>query len=797
MNRWFSSILILLALGLSAGIYHFFYSDTKAQPLPIVVPLANERIDYHQQVKPVVEQRCVVCHACFDAPCQLKMGSYTGIERGANKERVYDGERLVEANLTRLFEDAHTLEQWRAKDFFPVISDAPKPTTESFSSPTYQSSATDNLTTSVLAHLLQLKQDNPLVKDEASPSRFDEKQYPLNINREYQCPTIDDIETHKKDYPLWGMPYALPALSDEQHSLLMNWIAQGGEGNDDVTITANNQQQIEKWESFLNNDSLKSQLMSRYLFEHLFLVHLHFTAQTPQQFFKVIRSSTAPGQKVKSIHTRRPFDNPNVERVYYRIVPVKQTLVHKSHMPMLLTDNRMAKWKKWFLHDGYQVTALPSYLPEEASNPFVTFAQIPINARYNYMLDEAQNTIMQFIKGPVCRGQMALNVINDHFWVVFSEPDLDLVQNNGEFIQQALQNIALPAEEESTALPTAWMSYAAMEREYLNAKSKFIETQIQNKLSIDLNLLWDGDNDNPNMALTIFRHNDAASVVKGLVGETPQTAWVLTYPLFERIHYLLVAGYDVYGNVGHQLNSRMYMDFLRMEGEFNFLSLLPSKTKEEIRNKWYRGSVSEVEEFVYKGNTSRLKTNIEYETDTPYQELLDNIKHKFQRAISQRHSLENGFDNASLLDNFAEINKQKGKHVSLLPESTIVRIFDKSTGKQHFYTMLRHSAHTNISHLFNEDDRRLPEEDTVTIASGFMTSHPNAFLQVEISDVEGFAQTISAMTVEADYAALLDVYGVRRTNPQFWAFADNMHEYFKTHYPIEFGYLDFNRLENR
>ena len=78
-----------------------------------------------------------------------------------------------------------------------------------------------------------------------------------------------------------------------------------------------------------------------------------------------------------------------------------------------------------------------------------------------------------------------------------------------------------------------------------------------------------------------------------------------------------------------------------------------------------------------------------------------------------------------------------------------------------------------------------------------MTSHPNAFLQIEISDVEGFAQTISAMTVEADYAALLDVYGVRRTNPQFWAFADNMHEYFKTHYPIEFGYLDFNRLENR
>ena len=50
---------------------------------------------------------------------------------------------------------------------------------------------------------------------------------------------------------------------------------------------------------------------------------------------------------------------------------------------------------------------------------------------------------------------------------------------------------------------------------------------------------------------------------------------VIGYPLLERIHYLLVAGFDVYGNVGHQLTTRLYMDFLRMEGEMNFLALLP------------------------------------------------------------------------------------------------------------------------------------------------------------------------------------------------------------------------------
>jgi hypothetical protein len=50
-----------------------------------------------------------------------------------------------------------------------------------------------------------------------------------------------------------------------------------------------------------------------------------------------------------------------------------------------------------------------------------------------------------------------------------------------------------------------------------------------------------------------------------LVGNNPKTAWLLNYQLLERIHYLLVAGFDVFGNVGHQLDARLSMDFLRME----------------------------------------------------------------------------------------------------------------------------------------------------------------------------------------------------------------------------------------
>ncbi|GAA0858122.1 fatty acid cis/trans isomerase [Aliiglaciecola litoralis] len=774
-----TTILVIMLLLLSVGTFHYFSTAKPTVTDPVVMAAPSATIDYALSVKPVIEQRCVVCHACYDAPCQLKLGSYEGITRGANTERVYDGERLIAANLTRLFEDAHSVSQWREKSFFPVVADVP-------SSPTANSQA------SVLSGMLSLKKDHPLPAQKKLSDKFE-----LGLNRQYQCPTVDEFEDYKADYPLWGMPYGLPALEGAQHQTLTQWVAEGAKGSDDRLLTPEIVERIAQWEIFFNQPAKKAQLMSRYLFEHLFLVHLHFDQQQPEQYFKLVRSKTPPGQEVEGIYTRRPFDDPKVERVYYRIIPVKQSIVHKAHMPLSLNGQRKARWSAWFLEADYQVDEMPSYHPEKASNPFITFAAIPVQSRYKYMLDESQNTIMQFIKGPVCRGQLALNVINDHFWVVFAEPELKLVENDNGFMQQALQRIRLPAEKQSTALPTSWISYAAMERDYLHAKSMFIKRHIQDKVPITLDLLWDGEGENDNLALTVFRHNDAATVVKGLIGDEPQTAWVLTYPLFERIHYLLVAGYDVYGNVGHQLNSRMYMDFLRMEGEFNFLSFLPQAAQEQVRDKWYRGSVSEVQQYVYKANEHKIKTDMVYKTDRPLKELYQRLKKRVAPVASQQHDLTNGFTEKQVVRALGQINSLRGKGLAKLPNSIIIKLYEEDSEKQYFYTMLRHSAHSNISHLFGEQDRRLPDEDTVTIAPGFMTSHPNAFMQVSTKQLEAFAQAIARLNSEQDYEMLMDNFGVRRTSAEFWSFADNMHTFFKQHYPVEYGLLDFNRLENR
>jgi hypothetical protein len=103
--------------------------------------------------------------------------------------------------------------------------------------------------------------------------------------------------------------------------------------------------------------------------------------------------------------------------------------------------------------------------------------------------------------------------------------------------------------------------------------------------------IWNGDGHNPNALLTVLRHFDNAVVMKGAVGDLPKTLFVLDYPLLERLVYNLVVNYDVFGNVGHQALTRLYMDLIRMEAEELFLTFLPPSQRVGPRKSWYRGGL--------------------------------------------------------------------------------------------------------------------------------------------------------------------------------------------------------------
>jgi hypothetical protein len=54
---------------------------------------ANDLGDYLTSIQPIFDKRCVACHSCYNAPCQLNLQNYSGVMRGASKLNVYDGSR--------------------------------------------------------------------------------------------------------------------------------------------------------------------------------------------------------------------------------------------------------------------------------------------------------------------------------------------------------------------------------------------------------------------------------------------------------------------------------------------------------------------------------------------------------------------------------------------------------------------------------------------------------------------------------------------------------------------------------
>jgi hypothetical protein len=415
------------------------------------------------------------------------------------------------------------------------------------------------------------------------------------------------------------------------------------------------------------------------------------------------------------------------------------------------------------------------------------------------MLDEAQFIVMGFIKGPVCRGQVALNVIDDRFWAVFLDPDSEVMARSGDFLAQQSGNLRLPAERESNPLLlTTWLRYSAAQNRHLQAKQRKLEESLPQRESITLKNIWNGDGTNPNAALTIFRHFDSASVVQGLVGDPPKTAWVVTYSLLERIHYLLVAGFDVYGNVGHQLFSRLYMDFLRMEGEFNFLILLPKEIRTQIRDFWYRDASPEVKDYLLGQRIDfRQQTGIPYATRDPKTELFGMLRARLAPVLNRSHDLAQ-VDDPRVREPLRRLMQAQGQALSLMPETSFLEIVDRSSGSARtvgVYTLLEDAARANISHLFKE--RRLPAEDRMTVAPGYIGAYPNAFFKVDLSALPRFVDAISRLGSESDFGRLLSDFGVRRTHPEFWQHSDTLHRIYRTQSPVEAALFDYNRFENR
>jgi hypothetical protein len=401
----------------------------------------------------------------------------------------------------------------------------------------------------------------------------------------------------------------------------------------------------------------------------------------------------------------------------------------------------------------------------------------------------------------------------DRFWVVFLDPKADQMLLAPDFLLEVSDYLKIPSSQEGNVkLFGTWKKYLKLEQEYVAKRFGFYEAMKQHDINDAMNFLWDGEGKNPNAALTIFRHFDSASVDYGFTGDYPETAWVIDYPLLERIHYLLVAGFNVFGNLKHQLNTRLYMDFLRMEGEDMYLAFLPVSHRTEIRDSWYGGMRKGMERDLGEiYGWMNKDVVIGYKTDDPQLELFQHMEKKLAPVLkrdddinrcveadcrSKKGSAKHQADVA--MQKVAEI---KGLVLIAFPDLAFVRV--KMGGKAEddlAYTIIRNKAYNNVTSMFSDEKDSATRDysnDSLTVVDWLEGSYPNFFFEVDIKDIEKFTERYASLENREDYERFVSVYGVRRTNQNFWKTADWFQDKSRQQRPVRAGLFDLNRYENK
>jgi hypothetical protein len=757
-------------------------------PKPVFFQITTRDIDYMNEVKPILDKRCAVCHSCYNSPCQLKLDSFEGADRGASKKAVYNGSRLRSMDPTRLFTDAPSTQEWRKKEFFSV-TDSKSP-----------GGSNDSIMIEILAH----KMDN---KKSVGEYRSEADDLTCSQNPE-------ELGGYLEKHPNNGMPFGFPALKQEEFDIIAGWLVQGAKGPDAaqqellITPKASDALAIKQWEAFLNQDDAKHAMTARYLYEHLFLAHIKFGTPT-NEYYELFRSKTPPGEPAELIATVRPYDDPGAPRIYYRFRKIHSTIVHKTHMVFDLDDAKLLRIQELFIQPEWlQRPHIVGYNKKMSANPFVAFEQIPPRSRYQFLLDNSHYILMTFIHGPVCKGQIALNVINDHFWIMFLDPEYDLSVAYPAFLRLHSDKLRMPIEIGSdmrvfNALTDDHRTAAVA---FYKARQDYYTSHLYAGLGYES--LWKGNKASDAPLLTVYRHFDSASVHKGVLGNLPKTMWVLDYPLLERIYYALVAGFDVYGTVGHQLALRLYMDHLRVEGESYFLNFLPVSLRQAVMQSWYNGiDLKDIDYY----SSSTLPAKIPFVTNEPAREFIEYIVNQhiapatniafdavnYERGnIVYRGLPDKNPTTDDYLKAFRAVSRPGSPFFTLMNDHDIkiayMRIRLKSR-KDLAISIVINQWHSNVTHLFGEKAKLDLSKDSADFITGLIGSYPNYFFDVREEDLPDFFDILAHFKKTPRYYERLARYGVNRAEERLWDTYDWFQKRFYEDEPVSSGLFDLNR----
>ena len=739
---------------------------------------------YVDDIQPLFNKRCVACHGCLGSPCNLKLTSFRGLERGGLGRNPYsshlDDYARTDMNVVP------TTAEWRKRGFYPVLA--------------REGSQTENLSRSMLFQMVETGAKHN------TPGFSRKVLMPLYAKRyEHQCPaTPEALSAQIEKNPAIGMPFGLPALKKTEVATLRAWIAGNAPGPTDTerrkADMVADPKTVRAWEDFFNADDKRSQLVSRYIFDHMFLAMV-VLEESPGDYFKIVRSKTAPGDAsqnppapVEVIDTPFPYTNPykfaGVDRFYYRLQKVTAPRVQKNHFVWRLNNADIDGLKKLFLDRDWGNNAKlgdPREAPWDLGNPFRVYHEIPVEARYRFLLENSELIVSGITYGPVCLGQTATYAVKDQFWVYFVDPKHDV----------SVRDPKLGLETWETFMDRSLIG----NDEYESAYSAALERLQPDGYTIDA--IWNGEKENPNAWLTVLRHESNVSVMKGRQGGIPRTLWVIDYSGFERIYYDTVANFEYWSGDVPKLETLVFFNYLRQEFEDNFLLLLPKAERQKYRDMWTQGLgqvALALEPFAGEEQPTQVKTS----KRDPLLSLISDIQEHMGEKVSGPPDLLNpqkkpklslkepitSYDEweaaASLLT-----QTRAYKFPRFLPSVLLLRLNDPA-GHARVYSLIANRVYQTQDTILFQNGLELPLLYTMSIYPTIIGGFPNYFLEMSLRQSGDFLRRLRDVETLKDWNRLRYRYGILRNDPRFWETYDWFTLWNEKHRGIYAGYLDLS-----
>jgi mono/diheme cytochrome c family protein len=259
---------------------------------------------YLDKVQPIFSKRCVTCHGCYEAPCQLNLQSYQGVRRGYDATPIYSMTRLKSMPITQMNE-VYPLSKWRELAFLPVVANDDEPESANHAK---------NWRSSLLKTFIEKGSQYHQPGFPLMGKKLEKLQKDFKDSNNSQCTaTPEQFEAHFQAKNPWkvvtvekyfqetsvngkpsgaGMPFALPALAPEEMAVLNTWMQNGALGPSETAMkhlqTPKNPEVIEKWEQFFNTGSNQGKQAARYIYEHTYTAYLHFD-ENPGEYFRIVR----------------------------------------------------------------------------------------------------------------------------------------------------------------------------------------------------------------------------------------------------------------------------------------------------------------------------------------------------------------------------------------------------------------------------------------------------------------------------------------------------------------------------